>query len=54
MSDRENPPEDLFDAVCRLDDLADWLQECGYPDEATQIRATSDKLKSYITIRLNP
>lgn len=49
MSDREDEPTDLFDAVCRLDDLADWLQE-SYPEEAVQVRAAADALKNYIVI----
>lgn len=39
MADRENEPTDLFDAVCRLDDLSDWL-EPSYPDEARAIQET--------------
>lgn len=54
MSDRENPPTDLFDAVCRLDDLAEWLTLEGYPKEATQIQAASEALKGYIVISLKP
>jgi hypothetical protein len=52
MSDRENPPEDLFDAVCRLDDLAEWLEQEGYIDEKIQIQKASSDLKGYIVIRL--
>lgn len=53
MSDRDNPPTDLFDAVCRLDDLAEWLEET-WPDEAAQITAASTALKGYIVISLKP
>lgn len=52
MSDRENPPEDLFDAVCRLDDLSEWLREHEYHNEAETIRQASDDLKSYIVIQI--
>lgn len=48
MSDRENEPSDLFDCICRLDDLAEWLKD--YPDEAAQIQAASDALKGYIEL----
>ncbi len=51
MSDRNDEPTDLFDAICRLDDLADWL-EADYFNEAAQIRVTSDELKAYIVISL--
>jgi hypothetical protein len=51
MSDREDEPTDLFDAVCRLDDLAEWLAP-DYPDEADRLRATSSALKGYIVISL--
>lgn len=50
MSDREDEPTDLFDVVCRLDDLAEWLKAEGYADEAAQIEATSWTLKGYIQI----
>ena len=50
-ADRENEPEDLFDAMCRLDDLADWLRE-DYADQARQLDALSDELKSFIVLRL--
>jgi hypothetical protein len=51
MSDREDEPTDLFDAICRLDDLAEWL--CGdWPDEAAEIRTASQHLKTYIEIHL--
>lgn len=53
MSDREDEPTDLFDAICRLDDLADWL-EADYSDEAIRLRAIADELKGYIVIRLSP
>jgi hypothetical protein len=52
MSDREAPPTDLFDAICRLDDLADWLQAHEYLDDAADLRRTSEALKGYIEIRL--
>ncbi len=53
MSDRDDEPTDLFDAVCRLDDLSDWL-EADYADEAIRLRAIVDELKGYIVIRLAP
>ena len=49
MSDREDEPTDLFDAVCRLDDLAYWLSE-DYPDEAERVRDASTDLKGYIVV----
>lgn len=52
MSDYEDQPEHLFDAICRLDDLAEWIEEAGYADEATQLRATSLELKGYIVISM--
>ena len=51
MSDREHPPEDLFDAVCRLDDIAEWLMET-WPDEAYRVRELSNDLKGFIVISL--
>lgn len=53
MSDRENPPTDLFDAVWRLDDLVEWLRD-DWPAEAEQIARASTELKGYIVIRLKP
>lgn len=52
MSDHDDAPTDLFDAVCRLDDLAEWLTAAGYPEEAAQITATSWTLKGFITISI--
>lgn len=52
MSDHDDEPTDLFDAVCRLDDLAEWLTAAGYPEEAAQVTATSWTLKGFITISL--
>ena len=52
MSDRDDAPTDLFDVVCRLDDLADWLADAGYADEAVRLRALSLDLKGYIVISL--
>ena len=49
MSDHENPPSDLFDAVCRLDDIAEWL-EPQYPEEAARLTELSWALKEYIQI----
>lgn len=54
MSDRENEPTDLFDAVCRLDDLAEWLKAADYPDEAERVTAVSDTLKGYVVVRIKP
>lgn len=53
MSDRENPPTDLFDAVCRLDDIAEWLED-GYPEQAEALRAISWQLKDCIVISIAP
>lgn len=50
MSDREDEPTDLFDAVCRLDDLAEWLTTAGYIDEAEKLQEASLELKGYIVI----
>jgi hypothetical protein len=52
MSDHPREPEDLFDAICRLDDLAEWLQTAGYWDEAQQVRAAADALKAYVSLRI--
>jgi hypothetical protein len=51
MSDHENPPEDLFDAVCRLDDIVEWLRE-SWPMEAEQIARATNALRKYIVISL--
>lgn len=51
MSDRENEPTDLMDAVFRLDDLVEWLSE-SWPDEAQRLRYVSTDLKGCIEIRL--
>jgi hypothetical protein len=51
MSDHEDEPTDLFDAVCRLDDLAEWLTTEGYIDEAEKLKEASVDLKGYIVIR---
>lgn len=42
---------DLFDAVCRLDDLADWLDP-DYGCEADELRGISVRLKRCIAISL--
>lgn len=52
MSDHDDEPSDLFDVVCRLDDLVEWLEATGYDDEARGLRAVSDQLKTYIVISL--
>lgn len=44
-------PTDLFDAVCRLDDLADYLNE-DYPDAAQSLRGIAAVLKDDIAISL--
>ncbi len=44
------PPKDLFDVVCALDDLADWLS-APYPDHADRLGALSQDLKGYIELR---
>jgi hypothetical protein len=49
MADRDDEPTDLFDAVCRLDDLAEWLTG-DYPDEAAKVREVSLDLKGHILI----
>lgn len=54
MSDHDHPPTDLFDAMCRLDDLAEWLAETGYPEEAALVQGVSDTLKGYIVIVATP
>ncbi len=51
MSDRDDEPTDLFDAVCRLDDLAEWLSE-DWPNEAARLRSVSFDLKGYVIISL--
>lgn len=51
MTDRDDEPRDLFDAVCRLDDLADWLRE-HWPEEADELDATCSKLKGYVVLTL--
>jgi hypothetical protein len=52
MSDREDSPNDLFDAVCRLDDIADWLEEEAWCPEAADLRLVSATLKGYIQLSL--
>lgn len=52
MADREDEPTDLFDVICRLDDLADWLKTEGHSKEAEQLHATSTALKGCVMIRL--
>ena len=52
MSDRDDAPTDLMDAVFRLDDLVEYLRDY-WPDEAAQLEAVSTQLKGYIEIRLN-
>lgn len=52
MSDREDEPTDLMDAVFRLDDIAEWLA-LDYPEEAERVRDLSHGLKGYITISLS-
>lgn len=51
MSDREDEPTDLFDAICRLDDLIAWLKD-DYPAEAEQIARAADTLRGDIVISL--
>jgi len=43
-------PRDLFDVVCALDDLADWLSH-DYPEEADRLWALSQDLKGYLELR---
>lgn len=50
MADRKDEPTDLFDAMCRLDDLADWLDAKDYADAVGLIRQASDDLKQYIVL----
>ena len=52
-SDHDYPPADLFDAVCQLDDIAEWL-EPDYPEEAQQLSDLSGRLKGDIVISLKP
>jgi len=54
MSDREDEPTDLFDAICRLDDLIDWLLDETYVLEADRLRDVSQALKAYIVITARP
>ncbi len=51
MSDHEDEPTGLFDVVCRLDDLAEWIED-DYPDEAAALRQVSGTLKGFIVITL--
>ncbi len=53
MSDREDEPTDLFDVVCRLDDIAEWLAT-DWPEEAQRLRSLSTDLKGFIVISLKP
>ena len=53
MSDRDKPPNDLLDAVFRLDDIAEWLGD-DWPDEALRLRRLSQDLKGYIRISAAP
>jgi hypothetical protein len=52
MSDRDDPPLDLFDVVCRLDDIAEWLEQT-YPTETQDVRRVSATLKGYIQVSLS-
>lgn len=49
--DREHEPTDLFDAVCRLDNLTDWLSK-DFPDSARELDEVSLGLKGEILIAL--
>ncbi len=48
----EPDPMNLFDAVCRLDDLAEWLAMEGYAEAAEQLREISSTLKGFIVLTL--
>jgi hypothetical protein len=50
-TDKQTRPRDLFDVVCALDDLADWLSHA-YPDHADRLSALSQELKGCIELRL--
>ena len=50
MSDHDEPPTDLFDAICRLDDVTEWLRDTGYSDEAARLEVLSMDLKGFILI----
>ena len=52
MIDREDMPTDLFDAICRLDDIADWLESESYTESADALRDVSYGLKGFIQIRI--
>ncbi len=52
MSDHDDIPENLFDVVCRLDDVAEWLTVEGYPGHAEAIRQVSHGLKGFIVLTL--
>jgi hypothetical protein len=45
-------PTDLFDAICHLDDLVQWLKAEGYVHEAEVIEQQSSVLKNYVELRL--
>ena len=51
MSDREQAPTDLFDVICSLDDLAEWLEPT-YPDQADRLKDLSWELKDCLVIRM--
>ncbi len=51
MRQMQDEPDTLFEAICRLDDLADWLAT-DYPEEAQRLRALSFDLKGYVLIAL--
>ncbi len=48
----EPDPMNLFDAVCRLDDLAEWLAMEGYAEASEQLREISSTLKGFIVLTL--
>jgi hypothetical protein len=50
--DRATQPENLFDAVCQLDDLSAWLAAEGYSEPAEELRWISEWLKGYIVLTL--
>lgn len=48
----EATPLTLFDVVCELDALSDWLKDQGYWDASELIKAASKDLTSRVTLRL--
>jgi hypothetical protein len=53
MTDRDDEPTDLLDAISRLNDMADWLDDT-YPNEAAALRTVADDLMRYIVVTATP